>query len=166
MHFNWIFIVGSAIIPLLTGFVWYHPKVMGNAWMVEAGMTEDKIKNSNMGLIFGMTLLMGVLLSFIILSLVIHQVHYYSILADNKDMADPNSSISQATKAFMDVNGMNFRTFKHGVLHGTIAGLFFATPVVTINALFERKSRKYILIHVGYWIITLALMGGVICAFA
>jgi hydrogenase maturation factor len=37
---------------------------------------------------------------------------------------------------------------------------------VGINALFERRGGKYILVHVGYWIVTLALIGGVVCQFA
>jgi hypothetical protein len=97
---------------------------------------------------------------------VIHQTHYYSILADNKDMLDANSDISKATKAFMDVNGSNFRTFKHGLLHGSLMGLFFAMPVLGINALFEGRGRNYILVNTGYWMLTMGLMGGVICAFA
>ncbi|HRN41812.1 MAG TPA: DUF1761 family protein [Vicingus sp.] len=32
--------------------------------------------------------------------------------------------------------------------------------------MFERKGFKYIAINSGYWIITLGLMGGVICQFA
>jgi hypothetical protein len=44
-------------------------------------------------------------------------------------------------------------------------GLFFALPVMGTNALFERKGFKYIAINVGYWTVTLALMGGVICHF-
>jgi hypothetical protein len=38
-------------------------------------------------------------------------------------------------------------------------------PLIGINSLFERKSFKYIFIHTGYWIISLALMGGVLCQF-
>jgi hypothetical protein len=45
-------------------------------------------------------------------------------------------------------------------------GLFFALPVLGTNALFQHKGFKYIVINVGYWIITLALMGAVICQFA
>jgi hypothetical protein len=32
--------------------------------------------------------------------------------------------------------------------------------------LFERRSWKYIFINAGYWILTLTLMGGIICAYA
>ncbi|MEM1124806.1 MAG: DUF1761 domain-containing protein, partial [Bacteroidota bacterium] len=33
-----------------------------------------------------------------------------------------------------------------------------------MNALFERRGWKYIWIHTGYWFITLALIGGLLCA--
>ena len=59
-----------------------------------------------------------------------------------------------------------FRTFKHGALHGTMAGIFIALPILGTNALFERKGWKYILINTGYWTVTLAIMGGIICQFA
>jgi Protein of unknown function (DUF1761) len=166
MQFNWLVIIASGVIPLLTGFVWYNPKTLAPAWMKAANMTEENMQGSNRGLIFGLTLLFGIFASLAMMQLVVHQLHYYSILANNADMKDPNSSISQATKAFMDVNGSNFRTFKHGALHGTLGALFLALPVIAIISLFERKSRNYVLIHTGYWVLTLALMGGVICAFA
>lgn len=35
-----------------------------------------------------------------------------------------------------------------------------------INALFERRGFKYIAIHTGYWLITLAIIGGLMCQFA
>ena len=166
IQLNWLAVIGAGVIPLLTGYIYYNPKVFGNAWMKSINMTEEDLKGANMPLIFGLTFLFGLFIAGTLLPIVIHQMAYYSILMDNKDMADPNSAVSQATKAFMDVNGSNFRTFKHGTLHGALTGLFIALPVVGVGALFERKGRNYILIHAGYWILTLALMGGVICAFA
>ncbi|HNL85462.1 MAG TPA: DUF1761 domain-containing protein, partial [Chitinophagales bacterium] len=61
--------------------------------------------------------------------------------------------------------GNEFRTFHHGALHGALSGLFLIFPVLSINALFERKSWKYIFINSGFWIISFALMGGIICQF-
>jgi hypothetical protein len=29
--------------------------------------------------------------------------------------------------------------------------------------MFEKKSVKYVAINAGYWIVTLAIMGGIIC---
>jgi hypothetical protein len=86
-----------------------------------------------------------------------------SIFADDPTMSDPNSESSLYVKHFMDTYGHKFRTFKHGSFHGILSAFFFALPVIGMNALFERRGIRYILIHLGYWIITLALMGGVIC---
>ena len=41
---NWLAILVSALIPLIIGAIWYHPKVFGTAWMHATGITEAKIK--------------------------------------------------------------------------------------------------------------------------
>ncbi len=165
-HLNWLIILSTGLIPLVVGSVWYNPKVFGTVWMKASGMTVEKAQNGNMPVIFGVTLLLGVMLASMIPSIVIHQTHYYSIFMNDPGMMDANSEISKSIQAFMDVNGSNFRTFKHGTLHGTLAALFFAMPVIGIFGLFEGKGRNYIFVHTGYWIVTLALMGGLVCAFA
>jgi len=66
-------------------------------------------------------------------------------------------------QAFMDDYGEAFRTFKHGALHGVLAGIFIALPLIGTNALFERKGAKYIFINSGYWIVTFGIMGAIIC---
>jgi len=43
-------------------------------------------------------------------------------------------------------------------------GIFIVLPVIGINAQYEGKSWKYILINAGYFIVSLALMGGILCA--
>jgi len=54
--------------------------------------------------------------------------------------------------------------FVHGLMHGAMLGVMMAMPVLVSNSLFERKSTKNILINVGYWIVTIALMGGLLGA--
>ncbi len=158
----WIVFI-AALVPLLTGFIWYHPKVFGKKWTVLADMTEEKMKSVNMGLIFAVTYLLSVLLAFGLMSTVVHQIHVMSLLGSRPDSQDPNSEASIMLKKIFDLFGNSYRTFKHGTLHGTIAAILVALPVLGINALFERKSFKYITIHLGYWILTFALMGGIIC---
>ncbi len=152
----------TALIPLLVGSAWYGP-FFGKLWMHEAGMTDDKIKNSNMALIFGLTYVLGVFASFILAVLVVHQAHIYSILIEEPGYGDPSSELGIYLSTFMEKYGQNFRTFKHGAFHGTAAGLMIALPVLGINALFERRSFKYIAIHTGFWVVSFALMGGVLC---
>jgi hypothetical protein len=47
-----------------------------------------------------------------------------------------------------------------------MAGLFIAMPVLAINSMFENKGFKYNAINAGYWIVSMTLMGGVICQFS
>ena len=98
--------------------------------------------------------------------MVIHQWAFYSILANEPGVRDNNSEIGIFIRNFMEKYGHNFRTFKHGALHGTIGGFTLALPILGINALFERKGFKYIAINVGFWIVSMAIMGGIICQFA
>lgn len=163
--FNFPILLLAALVPLAIGFVWYNPKVFGNVWMKSAGLTEESMKGANMALVFGITYVLSIMLAMALTGAVIHQRHVFSILIDEQGFHDPNSPIHQYFQDFMAKYGHNFRTFKHGALHGTLEAVFFALPVLAINALFERKGFKYIGINLGYWIITLALMGGIICQF-
>ena len=65
--------------------------------------------------------------------------------------------------AFMADYGNAFRTFKHGALHGFSGGLFIVLPITAINGLFEQKSWKYILVNAGFWIVSMTIMGSIIC---
>lgn len=166
MHPNFLIIFLAALIPLVVGFVWYNPKVFGNAWMKASDMTDEKAKGANMALIFGLTFLFSFMLAFFLQVLVIHQIHVVALLTTQPDSANPNSEASLMLKKFMELFGTSYRTFKHGAFHGTISGLFLGLPIIGVNALFERRGFKYIAINVGYWMLSMALMGGVICGFS
>ena len=158
MELNFIALFVSALTTLVVGFVWYHPKVFGTIWMKESGMTEEKMKGGNMLIIFSLSLVYAFLISLILQFLVIHQ---YSVLSlTGGDL----SKVLPSYTAFMADYGSAFRTFKHGALHGFLAGLFMILPVIGTNALYERKSFKYTLVNGGFWIICLMIMGGIICS--
>ncbi|MDI1354957.1 MAG: DUF1761 domain-containing protein [bacterium] len=161
-----IAIAGATVVPLILGFVWYHPKVFGNAWMKASGLSVENMKGSNMLLIFGMTTLFSLFIATFMQFVVIHQIHFSSILTNQLDSSDPNSESSLLLKKLMNLYGTSYRTFKHGAFHGTAAGILLALPILGINALFERKGSKYIALNAGYWILCLGLMGGIICAFS
>jgi hypothetical protein len=156
----------TSLFPLIIGFIWYNPKVFGNFWMRVSEVTEEKLKTGNFVGILIMTYVLGFLISAFMMGVVIHQSHLYSIFANMPEAQNPDTEIGKYFADFMAKYGTLFRTFKHGAFHGTLTGIFFATPIVAINAMFERRGFKYIMVHAGFWIVTLALMGGMICQFA
>ena len=159
-------LAAAALIPMVMGFIWYNPKVLGTVWMQAADMTEEKMKGANMPLIFGLSYVLSFFLAVALNYVVIHQNHLFSILLEEPGFGEAGSEVQNYFDAFMAKYGGNFRTFIHGAFHGVIEGLLFVLPILGTNALFERKGFKYIAVNVGYWTITIALMGGVICQWA
>jgi hypothetical protein len=164
IEFNWIVILASGLIPLFLGYLWYGP-LFGKAWMASAGMTEEKMQGANMMVIFGLAILFGMMLALGLVPVVIHQMGVFGVL-QNLGVDTPGSETNVYFQDFMTKYGTNFRNFKHGALHGTLTGILLFLPVMGTNALFERKSWKYILINTGFWAVCAMLMGGVICAWA
>lgn len=165
MEMNFTVIAIAALVPLVMGFLWYNPKTFGNIWMRAAGMTEENMKGANMAKIFILTYIFSFMAAMMLQTAVIHQFSIYSILMNEPGFNDPNSEISAYLTSFMEKYGTNFRTFKHGALHGALTGIFLILPVLGINAMFERKNISYIAVNTGFWVVCLALMGGILCAF-
>lgn len=162
MSVNWIAIIVAALIPMVVGFIWYNPNVFGKAWMSACGLSEEDVKGANMALIFGVSLILSLLLATGVIPVVIHQVHLYSLVMNQPGFEKEGSDLMLWLTAATNQHGDNFRTFGHGTFHGALLGLFVVLPVLGTNALFERKGFKYIAVNVGYWVVCLALMGGLI----
>ena len=58
----------------------------------------------------------------------------------------------------------DFDTFQHGAWHGMFLAIMVVSPVLIITGLHSQRPFKETLIHILYWIITLALMGGIMDA--
>ena len=48
MHINFIAVLIAALVPTISVFVWYNPKIFGKAWQIAASFTNKKIKVANM----------------------------------------------------------------------------------------------------------------------
>jgi len=156
MEMNFLAILVASLSTLVVGFIWYGP-LFGKAWLFENGFTEESLKNSNMLKIFGLTFVFSLMFAFIMQVLVIHQFGALGMTGGDVTQA------KQSYVDFMADYGNAFRTYKHGALHGFISGIFLAFPMIAINGLFERKSWKYILIHSGYWLVCMTIIGAIVC---
>ena len=155
METNYLAILVAALSSFVVGFIWYNPKVFGTIWMNEIGMTDEKAKQGNMFKIFGFTFLFALMFAFMMPTITIHQLGAIQLAGANEN--------DEALVAFLQVHGENFRSYKHGALHGLIAGLFLALPIIATNALFEQKSWKYAFVTSGYWVVVMTIMGAIIC---
>ncbi|KMQ59895.1 hypothetical protein ACM39_18210 [Chryseobacterium sp. FH2] len=146
----------AALIPLFMGFIWYHPKLFGRVWMEEAGLTEEKMKGSMIG-VFVFTFILSIFMALFLQFVTIHQFGALGMIGGDEINANPSYHV------FMKDYGMAYRSFGHGALHSFMAGFLFVFPLTAINAMFERKSWKYTMINSAYWTITITIMGGIVC---
>jgi hypothetical protein len=158
MNFTAVLVAALSTLPV--GFIWFNPKVFGTIWMRESGMTEEKAKTANMFKVFGFVILFSIMAAFVMQFLVIHQLGALGMVGGPDLALTAKPSYSE----FMADYGHAFRTFKHGMLHGFMSGLFLALPIIGTNAMFEMKSWKYIFVHAGYWIVCFTIMGGILSA--
>ena len=158
MEINFLALLVAALSTLVVGFIWYNPKVFGTIWMKESGMTEEKMKGSNMAITFLVSFIYAFFISFVLRFLVVHQTGALGMVGGDVSIAKPSY------EAFMADYGTAFRSFKHGALHGFMTGLFLALPLIGTNALYEKRSFKYTLVTGGFWIVCCMIMGGIICA--
>lgn len=156
----------AALVPLVVGFVWYHPAVFGGAWQRGSGLPREAFEKGPKPTVFLIVYILGLLFALGLYPLVVHQVGVASLFATREGFGDPGSPNHQQFVAMMtQVQGVH-RSFGHGALHGSFAGILIGLPILGINGMFEQKRWKYNFINIGYWLVTAALMGGILCQFA
>ncbi len=152
----------AALVPMIVGFLWYGP-LFGKAWMHQMGFTEESLKDTNMVKTLLICYILSLLIAFALMPMVIHQMGVYSTLAGEPGFAEQTGEAYSYFENFVATYSDRFRTFKHGAFHGVLFGTFLILPILGIIAVFEKKSFKYVAINAGYWIVTLAIMGGIVC---
>lgn len=165
MEFNFLCTAIAALVPLVLGFIWYNPKVFGTAWMKACGFKKEDLEGRSMGKIFVLCYVFSFFLAFILNTFVIHQFGFFSSIMSTPGWEEAGTEVNNFAKEYKARFGTAYRTFGHGALHGTMMGLFIVLPVLGTNALFEKKGFHYIAVHVGYWTVCLAIMGGLLCQF-
>lgn len=161
MPANYYMFFVTALIPLVVGFVYYSNALAGRAWMKTNNFTDEDLEGGNMTVTLIIAYVLGVLISLFMSGVVIHQSGVAQMMMP--DVMNSGSEAQTTFNSLMATYGDNFRTFGHGVLHGVLVGLMFVMPIIATISLFEKRGWKYVWIHTGYWVITLALIGGVLC---
>jgi UDP-N-acetylmuramyl pentapeptide phosphotransferase/UDP-N-acetylglucosamine-1-phosphate transferase len=132
---NWLSVIISSLIPIIIGFIYYHKNLFGKAWTSFLNINEEDLKKGNKPLILGLSIVMSFLLSIFLINF--------------------NNSKGQEAE---------FDNFAHGAWHGFFVAFLVAMPIVFISGLFEVKKIKNLIINVIYWMLTLAIMGGILDA--
>lgn len=145
-HYNVLALSISTLIPLIMGFLYYHPKVFGNAWMNANGFTQESLGKGPKPALYLLCLFTSFLLTFFFWAWVTGAGG-----VDQMQVTDP-------------VDGHSFVTFKHGIFHGFVFTLTVLFPIFSSMAIFEKRSFKWAAVNIGYWSISAMLMCGILSA--
>lgn len=125
---NWLAVIVAAVAFFGLGAVWYGP-IFGKAWQKGVGLSDEEIKNANMGKLFGSAFVFALIISF-------GMAMFFYGFGENPDM--------NAT---------------YGATMGLMTGIFFLFPSISMNYLFARKSSALMLIDSGYHIVAYTIVG-------
>ncbi len=126
---NWLGVVLAAASGFVVGGIWYGP-IMGKKWMGAVGLTEEQIKEANMGLIYGGAFAFSLLASWTLA----HTFASYSV---------NDVELSVLVKVVTAL----------GVAVG------FIIPALGTNYLFSQKGKALFFIDAGYWLLFYTAMG-------
>ena len=155
---NWMILPISALIPLVIGYIWYHPKVFGNR--IATNFTL-KWSIGKIALIY----LLSLLFSYVLSLVSIHQIGIFQLFFMEPSFADASSEFRTVVNDFMAKYGGRHRTFGHGFIHGLESSAFFGLAFLGITALLEGKPFKQIWMPLGFIVLCGSLMAGLNCAF-
>ncbi len=159
---NWFILPIAGLIPLILGYIWYHPKVLGDRLAQVTG--EKRIeKKTTQQILF--IYLFGIVLAYILTLMSVHQTAIFQLFFMDPALADSNSEYNQFIQDFLSKYGTRHRSFGHGLIHGAEAGLMFGLSFLGITALLQGKSLKLIWIHLVFWVLCCGLVAGTTCAF-
>lgn len=137
MNVNWLAIISAALSAFVLGWLWYSPKLFGNAWMADNGLTIEKLRGGNPGKIFGLAFVFTFIAA----------VNLGMFLADTP--AECTGVCAQKTD------------LTWGATAGFLAGIWVFC-FVFIHGLFEHKPFRLLFINGGYSVVALTLMGAII----
>ena len=98
-HLNFIALLCATVVPMIMGFIYYHPSTMGNTWMKANGFVKENLKPPAPALY-----LLALVCSFLLAVFLWAWVTGAGGI-ETSQVTDP-------------VDGHSFVTFKHGVFHG------------------------------------------------
>ena len=62
---NWWAVLVAAFIPMVTGMIWYNPKVFGQMWMKANGLEMDDLKKDNIGQLYFLQFVAALVMTYV-----------------------------------------------------------------------------------------------------
>lgn len=128
-------VVAAALAGFVIGGFWYSPLLLGKRWMEAAQVTPERIAASNKARIFGVAFIALLIMSYCLEMFI--------------------GPVPEVGEGF-------YTPSQQGAFYGFLAGFGWVFSAFVVVGVFELRSRDYILINGGYWIVTMTTMGAIL----
>lgn len=142
MNFAAIFV--SALIPMIMGFIYYHPSAMGTRWMSANGFVKENLSPPK-PVLYLLAFVCSFLLSFFFWGWVTG--------AGGMDQMQVTAP-----------DGHSYVTFQHGVVHGVMFSITVLMPIFITMKIFEMRKWSWAWVNILYWSLTIIIMCGILSA--
>lgn len=65
-NINWLSVIVATVAAFIIGALWYSSVLFGKVWQKELGLSDEKIKNANMSVIFGTSFVLEFIAAFVL----------------------------------------------------------------------------------------------------
>jgi len=100
---NWFIIPIAALVPLILGFIWYHPNVLGTKLAQITG--EPVVKKRPLGKI-ALIYLLSILLAYVLTLMSVHQSAIFQLFFMDPELANANSGQPKVTDTALSGMGL------------------------------------------------------------
>ena len=138
-------IIAATLTPMVMGFIYYNPSLMGGAWMRANGFSKENMK-APQPILYLLALLMSFFLSFFLWA--------WTTGAGGTDGG------LQTTAP----DGHSYVTFGHGAVHGILFSVMVLMPIFVTMKVFEQRKWAWAFVNIGYWALTATIMCGILSA--
>ena len=142
---NFLAILVATLIPMVMGFIYYHPSLLGTKWMAANGFRKETLTPPKPAMY-----LLALICSFLL------AMFFWSWVTGGGGM--------EQMQVKDPVDGHSYVTFQHGVAHGIIFSITVLLPIFVTMKIFEHRSWSWAFVNWGYWGITAILMNGLLSA--
>ena len=145
-HMNFGALLVATVIPMIIGFIYYHPALLGKVWMNANGFTQESLGKGPKPVLYLLALVASFLLA-----------NFFWAWVTGVGGVEQSQVVDAK-------DGHSYVTFKHGVVHGVIFAITIVLPIFTTMAIFEKRKFAWAIVNWGYWAITAILMCGILSA--
>lgn len=132
VNVNLLAVLVAAIVSMVIGSLWYSTILFGKTWIRLSGLTQENMDKAKQKGM-GKTYTFGFIGSLLMSYVLAHSVAYASAV-----------------------------TFGGGMVAGFWNWLGFVVPVILGSILWENRSVGLFFINIGYYLVSLIIMGGIL----